>query len=299
MEDRNTYAEACTHFCQSGFNTFSFCPYSHRANFVKCYTDVHLQPHNIQRCEEALIPPAKDPTATTISEHSTPRRHPAIQHPPPAFTPTPAAPSQQQQPPTDSNASPTENPEQEFLQLLRNLVQCTAAPAPASADSSKAVFPKWDGSDAKKSIFLEQVKLYKLHPTYSAVTDWTKSQPHLPELPISLQGHLFKNLPEKYLHSYVNNSKFDTDGFAMLHDFLTQINHNTSTNKLRTLKTFANLSFPANMEGTEFLSIGRGLAYNMHGFNSYELVAMKMIKCFQEDGRYEGIVKSYRHTHGC
>jgi hypothetical protein len=91
----------------------------------------------------------------------------------------------------------------------------------------------------------------------------------------------------------VNNSKFDTDGFAMLHDFLTQINHNTSTNKLRTLKTFANLSFPANMEGTEFLSIGRGLAYNMHGFNSYELVAMKMIKCFQEDGRYEGIVKSY------
>jgi hypothetical protein len=38
MEDRTTYAEACSHFREHGFDTFSFCPYTNKANFVKFYT---------------------------------------------------------------------------------------------------------------------------------------------------------------------------------------------------------------------------------------------------------------------
>ncbi|KAL3772791.1 hypothetical protein ACHAWO_004800 [Cyclotella atomus] len=51
-----------------------------------------------------------------------------------------------------------------------------------------------------------------------------KVQPDLPELSLTLQGDMFSKLPKKYLHPYVNNPKFKTDGFSMLKDFLACIN---------------------------------------------------------------------------
>lgn len=79
----------------------------------------------------------------------------------------------------------------------------------------------------------------------------------------------------------------------MLQHFLEKVNPDSSTNRLRTLNKFSNLSFPSAMSGQEFLSIGRGLAQNMKNLDSEELVVMKMITVFQEDGRFPKIVDKW------
>jgi hypothetical protein len=216
MEDHVAHKGAADHFQQQGFDVFTFTPYSTKTAFKQFYPDIPLQPTHIQ------APSTQPPDSTQISTETTP---PCRNNPPPLPFVPPPTPQQHTPPPT--GATPPITPvtaEAQFLQFLQQLT---------NQQQAKAVFPTWYGTDAKKAVFLECIKLFKLHSFFTAVTDWSLPQPHLRDLAIMLRSDLLsKLLPSRYVHAYINNPKYDEDGFAMLQHFLDKINPDSSTNKL-------------------------------------------------------------------
>ena len=89
-------------------------------------------------------------------------------------------------------------------------------------DTSKPSFPKWDGKDISKPIFLERMRTFKLHRYFSTVTNWSAADYAHREHSLHIRKSMFECLPQTSLYRYLNDPTFVTDGFAML-DHLTQL----------------------------------------------------------------------------
>eukprot|EP00804_Cyclotella_cryptica_P023772 CCRYP_011153-RA/>CCRYP_011153-RA protein AED:0.32 eAED:0.22 QI:0/0/0/1/1/1/2/0/951 len=127
------------------------------------------------------------------------------------------------------------------------------------------------------------------------MADWTTSTPATLEQSLHLRTELFNKIPQKYHPMFINDSRYATNGFAMLHQYLQKIDFNTDTNRLNALEALANLEFPDSKSAQQLLSEARGLAFYLRHLNIDTIVAMMVIKMMEKEERCTSIVSKYKN----
>jgi hypothetical protein len=303
LRDKSLWDHVCRHFMQSGYDTFSFCPYSSKENFQKYYPN---------------FPIHKDDIKPTVPQ--TPPR-PNIHQPPPAF----ASPSQ------DANRMEEDADEisnlREQIRLHQEQQQAAQAPAASTADSATALalaqmaeyikqsqqlnqqiiaqlaskptdpvkeppMPKWGGNITTKDLYLEQMEVYVSHKYFSSVTDWSQSTPATADISTFLRSELLKTIPASRRPAYIHQDKCK-DGFAFLKLWMSDISPSNVFHKLQCILKFSTFT-AGTTPGQTLLSEAQGLLSALNVIPTESLMSMRIILSFEEAGRYDGIVTSFR-----
>jgi polyhydroxyalkanoate synthesis regulator protein len=218
LQDKSLWDHVCRQLMTSGYDTFSFCPYSSRANFQKYYPTIPIHKDDIKPAAPQTPPRTK------------------VHRPPPAF----ASPSQDAHQ-MDEDADEISNL-REQIRMLQEQQQAAQQPAASTADSATALalaqmaefvkqsqqlnqqilaqltskptdpvkeppMPKWDGNITTKDLYLEQMEVYVSHKYFSSVSDWSQSTPATADIATFLRSELLKTIPASRRPAYIHQDK--------------------------------------------------------------------------------------------
>jgi hypothetical protein len=299
----------------NGFDTFSFCPYSSKANFRRFHPNVPLQrdinppepttPPRINKPPPVFASPSVDAHTRqqdeTEDEVAILRRQ--LQQQQEDLRRLQQQQQQQQQqavPQSQSNAtndSATITALAQLAEILQKSQEMQASFLSQMANKSSETtkeppMPKWDGNITTKDLYLEQMEVYLDNKYFSQVSDWDKATSSTEEISNHLRSELLKTIPASRRPAYMNQAKCK-DGFAFLKLWLSDISPSNGFHKLQCILKFSTFS-AGDTPGQTILSEARGLLSALRVINTEALISMRIILSFEEAGRYDGIVTAFR-----
>jgi hypothetical protein len=75
-------------------------------------------------------------------------------------------------------------------------------------------FPKWDGSESTRGVYIECLKTFQLDPFFAGAR-WDVKDPAFETQSSYLRGAIFAALPLNWLDPFRLQPRFENDGFAM------------------------------------------------------------------------------------
>ena len=87
-----------------------------------------------------------------------------------------------------------------------------------------------------KPLFLAQVVTYKSKAYYAGVQDWTQMTTANKHLSVAISANMLSSLPCAVSSMFLNNTRFNSDGIAVLLSFITHLNHSSNKNPSRNIR---------------------------------------------------------------
>jgi hypothetical protein len=139
------------------------------------------------------------------------------------------------------------------------------------------------------------MEVYVSHKYFSSVSDWSQSTPAPATADIAnfLHSELLKTIPASRRPAYIHQDKCK-DGFAFLKLWMSDISPSNVFHKLQCILKFSTFT-AGTTPGQTLLSEARGLLSSLNVIPTESLMSMRIILSFEEAGRYDGIVTSFRH----
>jgi hypothetical protein len=181
-----------------------------------------------------------------------------------------------------TGAAPTDN-----TALLQALTRALLA----QQESKAPQMPTWNGEDSTKRFFFKEIHVFKEHKYFSTVTDWSRADLAHQDHSLHLRKELLCTIPAALRPTYTKEPKF-YDGFVFFEHYLKSISQDGPIQQLMHLINFATYQV-GSKTCQEILSDTRHMHLGLRHMTMDNLLSMRLIQSFKEEGRYEGIVASF------
>lgn len=171
------------------------------------------------------------------------------------------------------------------------LIQALTQAILAQQESKAPPMPVWNGESTTKRFFLEEIQTFKKNKYFSKVVDWSKANHAHQDHSLHLRRELLCTIPVEYRPTYTKEPCFH-DGFVFLDHFLKSISRDGPIQHLMHLVNFATYQV-GNKSRAEILSDSRHIHLGLRLMTMDNLLSMRLIQSFKEEGCYEGIVASF------
>ena len=135
-------------------------------------------------------------------------------------------------------------------------------------------FPKYTGKRNDVPLFLARLTNYKADPFYKDVFDWSTAHVGFAEQSRVLRSDVLDNIPASDQALFVNDIRYDHDGFAMLARLIDKLNPNTPESVMLTVLELNKLKQGATEDGTTFLSRLKGIENRLATCNIQDILPL-------------------------
>ena len=326
---RSLVPGAVSHFRAIGYEHIYFTPYTSRANWQKFNPSAILEAKDILPLPPSS--PAPSAQLPTPSQHPPSSGAPSgfqtpFQTPSPSpthsitsqLTPqTPFLPQQTQPSPPQNQqqqaqqyapapaTAPSTDPMSVFTEFMKQHLQETAtqhanqlaayaqlAIQPKTSTKPVTTFPTYSGKRNDVPLFLARLTTYKADPFYKRVFDWSTTHPGFEEQSRVLRSDVLEHIPPSEQSLFVNDSRYDHDGFAMLQRLVSKLDPNTPESIMLTVLELIKLEQGASEDGAAFLSRLKGIENRLARCRINDILPLFALANLDRS-RYNGLVDRF------
>eukprot|EP00804_Cyclotella_cryptica_P014487 CCRYP_004816-RA/>CCRYP_004816-RA protein AED:0.72 eAED:0.72 QI:0/-1/0/1/-1/1/1/0/939 len=175
-----------------------------------------------------------------------------------------------------------------FMDEMRRMNAASATSA-ALNPIKPPVFPEYK-KDTPLDVFTAQITTFKQHEYFHGCT-WDSKAPGKDKESVYLRSELLRVLPLDLQRLFTNDTRFDNDGFLMLHHLLQHLRPVSHQSKFLTMLEFANLSKHDNESEASLISRAKGIDNILSGVSVADCMPLKILSCLSDS--YPGLIARY------
>ena len=160
---------------------------------------------------------------------------------------------------------------QQNAAMMAQLHYCPS-PSPAPQPSllyqykpQRPPFPKLGGAPPTTPLFLAQIATHKAESFYYGVHDWMCTTPASGQLGVAISSDMLALLPSSISLMFLNDTRFTSDGIAMIYSLLTHLSPSSRENLLLAISELTRLKMRLDKSSIHYMPRVRWILQCMQG----------------------------------